>query len=264
MKEKNKKKIKIILKFLSVVLFVFVLFIVFAFAIVYIKLEGNPFVKMRLKKVAEKYISKFGNDSFYVYDVEYNFKRKIYYAEIKSDSSKDRHFEVEISESGEVFGDTTENIHNGENTYSRINEEYKELVKVYEDGKIFSRMEFYQHSYLDRAYDEFDEGQTEKDPHKISIETLEIDKDYDVNLMGKDYGVIKFSFSAEDPDMEFISEILLEIRDIYDKKGVNFYKLNIEINIANSYDRLIINDFLYEDFNNENLLQKIEEKLEWD
>ena len=114
---------------------------------------------------------------------------------------------------------------------------------------------------LDSKYSEF--GPV----YGINLGELELDKNYDINEMGKEYGHIVFYAQDEEISIKRASEILLDIKNILDKNNISFYAIDFTLEKhgegnekVNTNDKSIsIEEFLYEDIYEEGLENRMEE-----
>src|SRR5690554_5034414 len=93
-------------------------------------LLGNPVSKALAEQSASKYIEKtYPNSDLKVERVNYSFKTGAYFAFVKSQTSIDTHFDVDISLAGKILRDSYENyVLSGWNTWQRIDLEYRTMV----------------------------------------------------------------------------------------------------------------------------------------
>src|SRR5699024_2981198 len=108
-----KKSVKI-----SIIVLILVLLAISVF--IWNALYGNPISESKAEKATEKYIKEEYTDTDYVIEqVLYDFKLGEYYANVVSPSSIDTHFEVLITSTGKVRGDTYDDVTSGWNTHQR-------------------------------------------------------------------------------------------------------------------------------------------------
>ena len=111
--------------------------------------------------------------------VNYSFKTGTYFAYVRSQTSLDTHFDLDISLAGKILRDSYENhVLSGWNTWQRIDSEYRIMV-----DKVFMAPDFPYVSPVNFGSIQTIESDREVDPLGrlwISIEDLELDKKYDV------------------------------------------------------------------------------------
>lgn len=240
-------------------------------------LVGNPVSKALSNNTAKKYVSKNYSDmELQISDVYYSFKDGYYHADIKSLTSKDTYFSIRLSSLGKVEYDSYEyNVVKKFNTYRRLDEEYNSKLKnIFEDKAFpygsdisFGELKGMPLEDLDSKYSEF--GPV----YGINLDELELDKNYDINEMGKEYGHIVFYAQDEDISIKRASEILLDIKNILDKNNISFYAIDFTLEKHGEEDEkvntneksIIIEEFLYEDIYEEGLenrMKKASDKLQ--
>lgn len=234
-------------------------------------LIGNPVSKALANNKAKKYVSENYSDmELQISDVYYSFKDGYYHADIKSLTSKDTYFSIRLSFLGKVEYDSYEdNVVKKVNTYRRFDEEYNSKLKSifedkdfpYESDICFGELKEMPLEDLDSKYSEF--GPV----YGINLGELELDKNYDINEMGKEYGHIVFYAQDEEISIKRASEILLDIKNILDKNNISFYAIDFTLEKhgegnekVNTNDKSIsIEEFLYEDIYEEGLENRMEE-----
>lgn len=232
-------------------------------------LLGNPISKTIANNTAKEYLSEnYSNMKLNVSDAYYNFKTGSYDVEIKSPTSKDTHFYLSISPFGKITYDSYENdVVDRYNTFNRINESYSSKVKKVFDSKDFPyESEIYFGEIIDKEGLVVSESEEYTYPiYGIDGKKLELDKDYDMYEIGKKAGHIVFYAEDDEVTVKKASEILLNIKNIFDKENIPFYAIDFtlekprnEEGTPNSDDTSIrIEHFLYEDIYEENLEQRI-------
>lgn len=239
-----KKVIKIAGTFLTIIAIVFLLWLVNVFF-------GNPISRIMASKAAENHLAEnYSDRDFFIETINYSFKDGNYYAHIESPSSIDSNFAVSISLSGKVKGDSySSSVLDGWNTYRRIGEEYRLIV-----DKVFTPDNFSISSNI--AYGKF---------YKINKSDLELDKKYDIKELAKKSG--KIVFYAEDDLVTFekASELLIIIKEAFDKADVPFYIIDFVLEkplteevASKGQARIYIEDFLSSDIYKEGLEERIE------
>lgn len=229
---------------------------------------GNPVSKILAKNAAKNYIAEtYADRDFIIEKVNYNFKDMGYYAYVKSPSSVDTYFSVDISMLGKIKRDSYENVLNGWNTYQRIEDEYRQMA-----DSVFSSAEFPLVSNIDYGTIEIVEKNTtggfDEANYGIKMSDLELDKEYNVKELAKTAGHI--IFYAQDDEISFkkASEILLILKEFLDKADVPFYAVDFVLekphneDETTNQDRTTINtaNFLYRDIYEEDLDKRLEQE----
>lgn len=230
-------------------------------------LVGNPISKMIAKNTAKQYIeANYSHMELEVSDVSYSFKDGRYHAYVTSPISIDTYFSIDISQNGKVRYDSYEgNVVKRWNTYERIDKVYRSMVEG-----VFGSVDFPYKSDIDFGELKIKEVVQDKDYfgpiYGIDIESLELDKDYNIEELGKEAGHIIFYTEDQDVSVKRVAEILLDIKNIFDKEGVPFYAIDFvlqkpreEGEQPRSDDEVRVNDFLYSDIYEEGFEQRIEE-----
>lgn len=232
-------------------------------------LVGNPVSKYLAGKNAEKYISEiYPEEDFLVREVRYDFKVCGYYAKIYSPRSIDSDFELRIDFIGKVLYDTYEyNVLTGENTASRINNEYREAVDRVLDSPSYpynSHIAFGDIEFIPEEYkDNFDVPS-----YAVVTETLTPDALYDINEMGKKAGHLIIYVADDELTERKMAEVLLGIKDIFDKSGVSFHAIDCTIenrkaDVPPSTDikQIEVQHFLYSDIYEDGLIERVKESI---
>ncbi|MBQ5905028.1 MAG: hypothetical protein IIW88_04090 [Clostridia bacterium] len=232
-------------------------------------LVGNPISKFLANRSAEKYISEtYPEGDFLIRDVRYDFKVGGYYAKIYSPRSIDSDFELRIDFFGKVHYDTYEySVLTGENTAQRINKEYREAVDRVLNSTLFpynSNIGYGDIEFIPEEYkDNFDVPS-----YAIVTESLVPDAIYDINEMGRKAGHLTIYVADDELTPEKMAEVLLGLKDIFDRSGVGFHAINCVIenrkeDVPPSTDikQIEVQHFLYSDIYEKNLTERIEKSI---
>lgn len=211
-----KKTIKII--FVSC----FFVFIIFALLIAN-SIFGNPISHFISSKTAEKLLEEnYSKEGYKLKGVFYNFKYNSYIAKYYVPESMDKHFEAYISSDGKFLNDNYESITKGYNTLFRLEKEYSDLLKP-----ITEKLEKKYNSdilFATLIGDSKDSG--------INPENLIIDKKYDLNQLGKNYGIITAYINYGEGSFEDAVKIIRDIDSSMREAGLE-YKI-IDFNLSES------------------------------
>ena len=94
-------------KVLKIIALVIAIALIVGIAWVANGLNGNPISKMLAKKAASDYLEEhFPNTDYYIEELGFSFKFTNYYAHIRSESSMDTQFSLDIDMLGNVYFDT--------------------------------------------------------------------------------------------------------------------------------------------------------------
>lgn len=231
--------------------------------------SGNPISYFLAKNAAEEYVSdKYGNLDVYVDKVEYDFKMTKYYASVKSDSSIDTHFDVYISMTGQVEGDSYSNVSDGYNTYSRIDMEYRTLSdSVLDNLDMLGNNGF---AFGTFKIDEIEVGAYSPVKYGVKMDELELDKLYDIKELAKESGHIIVYAEDEDVTVEKAAEYMLFIKKEMDEVGIPFYAIDFTLEKPKSDDYeynpedpvVYVSHFLYSDIYEEGMTERVQNAYE--
>ena len=221
-------------------------------------LLGNPISKAIANNTAKKYIEENYYDmNLEVSDAFYSFKSGSYYVDVKSPTSKDTYFSISISSLGKIEYDSYEdNVIKKFNTYIRLNELYdKKIQSVFDNNEFPYKSDISYGELREMPSKELDSEYTEFGPaYGLNLSELELDKDYNINKIGKKSGHIVFYAQDEDISIKRASEILFDIKNILDEKNVSFHAIDFTLEKpregeqVNPEDKSIsIEQFLYSD-----------------
>jgi hypothetical protein len=234
-------------------------------------LLGNPISKGLAQQSARKYIEKTYPDlDLEVQRVNYSFKTGTYFAYVRSQTSLDTHFDLDISLAGKILRDSYENhVLSGWNTWQRIDSEYRIMV-----DKVFMAPDFPYISHINFGSIQTIEADREvgslRPAYGISIEDLELDKKYDVRELAKTAGHITIYIESEEVTMKKASEVLLHLKEIFDKEEIPFYAIDFVLEKPRkddgtpneSMEEIRVNDFLYSDIYEAGLEERLTKAVE--
>ena len=267
-----KKAIRIIRILLSVAIILTVLYFAFAFL-------GNPVSYILTKRSAKHYMAdNYADTDFQTSAVGYNFKTGDYYVNVSSPSSIDSHFTVYFDGWGHYIYDTYDSVTSLSNTISRLDSEYRKLVKskLYEgNGTLNSGVAFGElriagvyeiHSYT--TEDGSTEYYTLDKEYGLDRSTLEIDGQYDIQELARAAGLITLDIHDEVITVERAAELLLQTKAYLDENNIPFYAINFDLRESKNEfgqtvgDSVSVYDFLYSDIYPEGMSERVKEN--WD
>lgn len=230
-------------------------------------LVGNPISKMIAERTAKQYIEvHYPQMALQVSNVSYSFKDGCYYAYVTSPTSRDTYFSIHISQNGKVRYDSYEsNVVKRWNTYERIDKAYRSIVE-----EVFESEDFPYESDIDFGELKIKEASWQTDDkvplYGIEIESLELDKEYNIKELGQKVGNLIFYTEEKAVSAKRAAEILLDLKAIFDEKEVPFYAIEFVLQKPRSEDEkfseaneIRVKDFLYSDIYEEGLEQRVEE-----
>ncbi len=240
---------------------------------------GNPVSYILTKRSAKQYMEEnFSESDFKTSAVGYNFKTGDYYVNVDSPSSIDSHFTVYFDGWGRYRYDTYESVTSLSNTISRLDSEYRKLVKskLYEgNGTLNSGIAFGELRIADiyevHTYTKED-GTTEyytlDKEYGLDRATLELDGQYDIRELGRSSGHIVLYLYDEEVSVERTAELLLEVKAYLDENNIPFHALKFNLYAPKNElgqtvgDHIILFDFLYSDIYEKGLADRVQEH--WD
>lgn len=231
---------------------------------------GNPISKLIINNKAKQYVAANYKDMDLVIEKpSYNFKTGSYYVSVKSNSSIDTHFYIDYSAFGQFGYDSyDDDVLGRQNTYYRIEDEYrKKFDNIMDNSSLKDKLDISYATIKTSEKDSYQEQFIEN--YGIEIKDLELDKEYDVNEIGKDSGTIVLYINEDEVSIDKVVEELLEIKEILDKEGFKFYTIDFCLRefIRNDEEKKIgdeirIEQFLYEDIYEKDLKSRVESNVE--
>ena len=228
---------------------------------------GNPISKMLAQRAAETWLKEnFPNSDYYIEAVGFNFKDTNYYAHFRSESSMDTQFTLYINMFGQAYFDTYESVQSGSTTARRLEQEYRDLTNhVFESPDFpypsdiqFGTLEIYPQEAFD------DPLTTDVPEYALVQQDLILDKIYDMRELRAQAGHLIVYVESETITFELAAQILLDIRDEFDKASIPFRAIDFVLRLPlpeegpRTGDEINIENFLYEDICEEGLKERIE------
>lgn len=186
-----------------------------------------------------------------------------YHAFIKSPSSIDSEFTLSVNMWGKLRYDSYEDrVLSGENTANRISNDYRAIVDKVLDSQAFpynehigyGDFEFYPRIHLEEY---------SIPSYALITDDLKLDAFYDVNELGRNHGKLTIYIDDETVSYERATEIILDIRKIFDDAGVKFYNLDFVLTYPKNEDntkkdgRVEVMNFLYTDIYEEGIVERV-------
>lgn len=177
-----------------------------------------------------------------------------YEIKVMSPVSRDIHFRLRYDRLGNFVQDTYElAVASGSNTLTRLMAEYESAVRnalreVSEDDRIMTGLS---------ALDPYS-GQSVPLERGIDPKQLTVNKQYDVAVLGQDYGYLVLSLwvTPEELTLEMAADYLLAVKSAMEEAGVGFAGVELFLTVMESDDpwqSLALNMLTYEDLEAENL-----------
>lgn len=252
-------------RILKIAAFVFAIALIVGVCVFANALVGNPISKAMATNTAEKHLEEnFADKDFEIERVTFSFKDGYYHAFIYSPSSIDSGFTILVDMWGKLRYDTYEDrVLSGGNTADRISRDYRAVVDKVLDSQAFPYNEhigygdfdFYPRVHLEEYY---------VPEYALITEDLTLDAFYDVNELGAKNGKLTIYIDDDTVSYERLSEILLDIRRIFDDSGVKFYVIDCVLEYQKNEDsskkkegRVEVREFLYADIYEEGMVERV-------
>ena len=220
-------------------------------------------------------LNRYLQENYSAYDLKterfgYNFKTGGYFAYVASDTSIDTAFYINLDMLGQVSYDSFDTWVTGKmNTEQRVQEQYRILV----DGVLENPSFPYESDILGGMLD-FQQDREVGDgcdySYAISMEELIPDKEYsreEILSFGSRAGILTIYVQEEMVTVERAAEIMLDIKALFDKANVPFYRMDFVLQYPKPEDgpwpeEDIRAELLYEEIYPEGLEDRIRESHE--
>ena len=229
-------------------------------------LNGNPISKMLAKKAATAYLAEhFPDTDYYIQELGFSFKFSNYYAHVRSETSMDTQFTLDINMLGNVYFDTYESVTGGFVTARRVEQEYRDLAdQIFENPAFpypsdigYGTLEIYPREALD------DPNVNDNPDYALVQQDLVLDQIYDIRELGRQAGHLIIYVESDTISFELASQIMLGIRTEFDKANIPFRTMDFVLQLPlpeegpRSDEEVRVEDFRYEDIYQENLIDRI-------
>jgi hypothetical protein len=230
---------------------------------------GNPLSRFLAKKAAETYVAdSYADRNFQIDSVFYDFKMCNYNVKLCCPSSIDSHFNLSYDFSGNLIYDSYDHrVLNGENTAQRINNEYRDAVDSVLNSPLYPYNSYIGYGDIEFIPEEYKDN-FDVPSYAIVTETLIPDAIYDINEMGRKAGHLTIYVADDELTNEKMAEVLLCLKDIFDRSSVSFHAINCVIenrkdDVAPSpaIQQIEVQHFLYSDIYEEDLTDRIEKSI---
>ena len=232
-------------------------------------LVGNPISKALATSTAKKHLEEnYANTDYELEDVSYSFKDGYYHAHVASPSSIDSSFSLLINGFGKLRYDYYENnVTNGWNTAYRLRGDYRKTVDTLIESDDFTYDVVLGYGDLSFITAE-DKDMPDVPEYALLTNDLTLDSYYNVNELGKKAGELTLYIADETVSEERLAEILLGIRECFDRAGVGFYIIDCVLeypqdeNAEYRYGNVEISEFLYSDIYADGLVERVKAAAE--
>ena len=252
-------------RILKIAAFVFAIVLIVGVCVFANGLVGNPISKAMATNTAEKHIAEnYADKDFEIERVTFSFKDGYYHAFIYSPSSIDSDFTILADMWGKLRYDTYEDrVLSGGNTADRISRDYRAVVDKVLDSQAFPYNEHIGYGDFD-FYPRVHLEEYSVPEYALITEDLTLDAFYDVNELGPKHGKLTIYIDDDTVSYERLSEILLDIRRIFDDSGVKFYVIDCVLEYQKNEDsskkkegRVEVRGFLYADIYEEGMVERV-------
>ena len=252
-------------RILKIAAFVFAIALIVGVCVFANALVGNPISKAMATNTAEKHLEEnFADKDFEIERVTFSFKDGYYHAFIYSPSSIDSDFTILVDMWGKLRYDTYEDrVLSGGNTADRISRDYRAVVDKVLDSQAFPYNEHIGYGDFD-FYPRVHLEEYTVPEYALITEDLTLDAFYDVNELGAKHGKLTIYIDDDTVSYERLSEILLDIRRIFDDSGVKFYVIDCVLEYQKNEDsskkqegRVEVREFLYADIYEEGMVERV-------
>ena len=252
-------------RILKIAAFVFAIALIVGVCVFASVLVGNPISKAMATNTAEKHLEEnFADKDFEIERVTFSFKDGYYHAFIYSPSSIDSDFTILVDMWGKLRYDTYEDrVLSGGNTADRISRDYRAVVDKVLDSQAFPYNEHIGYGDFD-FYPRVHLEEYSVPEYALITEDLTLDAFYDVNELGAKHGKLTIYIDDDTVSYERLSEILLDIRRIFDDSGVKFYVIDCVHEYQKNEDsskkqegRVEVREFLYADIYEEGMVERV-------
>ena len=252
-------------RILKIAAFVFAIALIVGVGVFANALVGNPISKAMATNTAEMHIEEnYADKDFEIERVTFSFKDGYYHAFIYSPSSIDSDFTILVDMWGKLRYDTYEDrVLSGGNTADRISRDYRATVDKVLDSQAFPYNEHIGYGDFD-FYPRVHLEEYSIPEYALITEDLTLDAFYDVNELGAKHGKLTVYIDDDTVSYERLSEILLDIRRIFDDSGVKFYVIDCVLEYQKNEDsskkqegRVEVREFLYADIYEDGMVERV-------
>ena len=252
-------------KFLKIIALIIAIVLIVSLAWTANSLVGNPISKMLAERAADAYLEDhFPNTDYYIEKLGFSFKFIGYYAHVRSESSMDTQFSLNIDMLGNVFFDTYDSVTRGFVTGERVNREYRELTDLifespafpYRDGICYGHLEIQSRPALEDPNVLIPE-------YSLFYEDFILDHIYNPRELGAQAGSLTVYVDSDTLTFEEAARIMLFIRSEFDKANIPFRAIDFMLQYPlpeegpRPDESIWVENFLYEDIYDEGLEDRI-------
>jgi len=255
-------------KWLKIGAFVVALAIVAGLCLLANALVGNPVSKWLATRTAERHLEEvYPNTDYEIERVGFSFKNTDYYVYIKSPSSGDSSFSLQIDMLGNLKLDTYEScVIYGGNTQNRLYMEYRALVDELLEGPEYPFTSYIAFGDLKVGFQhpDVEEGVPYWPENYVVLEKVELDKKYDIRELAAKAGYLVVYVEDDVVTIERAAEVLLELKELFERRNIPFYAIDFVLEYPRKEEggtikegRVNVEGFLYTDIYEEGLVERV-------
>lgn len=229
---------------------------------------GNPVSALLARRGLNQYMEQtYPNIELNVERFGYNFKTVGYYAYVVEEHSQDTAFYINLDMLGHVKYDSYDTwVTDRMNTEQRVQEQYRILVDSILDSADFSYASDIKGGELEFGQD-WEWGDNRDHSYAIPREELILDKEYtqeEILDFGKRAGILTVYVMEDTVTPERAAQIMLHIRELFDKAEVPFYRMDFVLRCPKPEDGSpwpeedVRAELIYEDIRAEGLTERIQ------
>lgn len=227
---------------------------------------GNPVSWLLARHTAQKRLAEqYPGTDYQIESVNYSFKDGSYHALVQSPSSGDTRFTFVMNGFGRCGYDSYEDaVQSGANTASRLSDEYRSMADAVLNAPNLPYKIWVGYGEIVNGKEEIME---EYDLPMLDTGTLELDGQYDVRQLGREYGKVVVCIEDDEITLERAAELVLDVKERLDKAGVPFHWMDFSLEYFRPEegggpmqpDRIDMVVVPYDEICEEDLLQKVQQ-----
>lgn len=234
---------------------------------------GNPVSAALAKVTAKEHLQEsYPGTDFEIERIGYDLKTGGYYIKVQSPTSRDSYFTIYTDGLGRFAHDSSYRITDGTNTFARLDDEYRALVKnALPPESMDTDMHFgeLRTAGVYEIYDYTSENgermhYTLTKDYGLDPSALVLDGDYDIYQLGRDHGCIRVNVYDTEVTVQRAAELLLEVKAYLDQQGIPFHAIDFDLCEPRNADGQLVGDqislfeFLYSDIYEEGMVDRVQ------
>ncbi len=235
---------------------------------------GNPVSSALAKATAKDHLQEnYPDTDFEIERIGYDLKTGGYYIKMVSPSSPDSYFTIYTDGLGRFKRDSSYRIADGTNTFARLDDAYRSLVRSALPPDHLEMDMHYGELRTAGLYEIFDYT-NEKGERKhytltkdygLDTSTLVLDGEYDIYQLGRDHGCIHVNVYDKEVTVQRAAELLLQIKAYLDDQGIPFHAIDFDLCEPRNAEGQLVGDqislfeFLYSDIYEEGMIDRVQQ-----